>query len=312
MRRMLLLSLMLLLVIASVSDAKQWRWPGETIIVTMDGERKPATGVTPRHNNTDEIIFEDDFEGTFTWTTHDLTADPGVWHISTYTPYGGSGRSWWCADPALGGYRDDWYMALDTPPVSLVGAVNPMLSFQSRHACEGIAGSTPPYDGWDGMNIRISTDNGATWTVLTNAQVEPDYDATSLYSFGYQHGEGPNIPGWAGQDTVWSEITANLQDYTGETVRIRFAFASDPNVSTITNPEWFAWQVDEIEVGRDGLYVLLGFCSGVLLPQVALEQGWDRDEFLRQVCAKACLPPDAWQRGAALYRFTAEVFAESK
>jgi AMMECR1 domain-containing protein len=43
---------------------------------------------------------------------------------------------------------------------------------------------------------------------------------------------------------------------------------------------------------------------------VATEWGWDREEFLREVCLKAGLPPDAWQKGAMLYRFEAQVFGE--
>ncbi len=66
-----------------------------------------------------------------------------------------------------------------------------------------------------------------------------------------------------------------------------------------------------IEVGRDGLLIVLGQQQGVLLPQVPVEQGWDRQEFLRQVCRKAGLPDSAWQDPQAqLYRFTAQVFWE--
>ncbi len=68
--------------------------------------------------------------------------------------------------------------------------------------------------------------------------------------------------------------------------------------------------VEEIVVGRDGLLIKKGFSSGLLLPQVPVEWGWDRDEFLRQVCRKAGLPPDAWP-DAELYRFSAQVFGES-
>lgn len=67
--------------------------------------------------------------------------------------------------------------------------------------------------------------------------------------------------------------------------------------------------IDEIEIGRDGLLIRKGFASGLLLPQVPVEWGWDRDEFLRQVSLKAGLPPDAW-KSADLYRFTAQVFGE--
>ena len=68
--------------------------------------------------------------------------------------------------------------------------------------------------------------------------------------------------------------------------------------------------VSQIEVGRHGLIIVKGQSQGVLLPQVATEQNWDRNEFLRQICLKAGLPEDAWQEGAQLYVFTAEVFGE--
>jgi uncharacterized protein (TIGR00296 family) len=68
--------------------------------------------------------------------------------------------------------------------------------------------------------------------------------------------------------------------------------------------------VSEIEVGRHGLVIVKGQNQGVFLPQVATEQNWDLDEFLRQICLKAGLPEDAWQEGAQLYVFTAEVFGE--
>ncbi len=66
---------------------------------------------------------------------------------------------------------------------------------------------------------------------------------------------------------------------------------------------------EEIEVGRDGLYIRKGFYSGLLLPQVAVEWGWDRYEFLRQVCYKAGLGPDDW-KNAEIYTFQAEIIEE--
>ncbi len=66
----------------------------------------------------------------------------------------------------------------------------------------------------------------------------------------------------------------------------------------------------EVEVRRDGLYLRKGMRSGLLLPQVATEQGWDRDEFLSHTCLKAGLPPDAWKSGAEIYRFQAQVFSD--
>jgi AmmeMemoRadiSam system protein A len=69
--------------------------------------------------------------------------------------------------------------------------------------------------------------------------------------------------------------------------------------------------IDEIEVGRDGLYLAYMGRSGVLLPQVPEEQGWDKDDYLKAICRKAGLPEKTWEKeGAELYRFTAQVFSE--
>jgi AmmeMemoRadiSam system protein A len=71
-------------------------------------------------------------------------------------------------------------------------------------------------------------------------------------------------------------------------------------------------QADEVEIGRHGLLISLGPCRGLLLPQVAVERGWGRIAFLEQTCRKAGLPPNAWQTGAMLQAFTAEIFADGE
>jgi len=67
---------------------------------------------------------------------------------------------------------------------------------------------------------------------------------------------------------------------------------------------------EDIEAGRHGLVITLGSRRGLLLPQVAVEFGWDAPTFLQETCHKAGLPPDAWERGAVIEAFTAEVFHE--
>jgi len=68
-------------------------------------------------------------------------------------------------------------------------------------------------------------------------------------------------------------------------------------------------EIDRIEIGRHGLFIKKGFRSGLLLPQVATEHGWDRTEFLQWTCKKAGLPPDSWKDpDAELYMFSADVF----
>jgi AmmeMemoRadiSam system protein A len=65
-----------------------------------------------------------------------------------------------------------------------------------------------------------------------------------------------------------------------------------------------------VEMGRHGLVIEQGPRRGLLLPQVAIEWRWTREQFLRQTCRKAGLPRDAWQNGARVFRFDAEVFGE--
>lgn len=67
---------------------------------------------------------------------------------------------------------------------------------------------------------------------------------------------------------------------------------------------------EAVEVGRHGLLISTPFRRGLLLPQVPIEHQWDRVTFLEQTCRKAGLPLDAWQKGAAIEAFTAEVFGE--
>jgi len=74
--------------------------------------------------------------------------------------------------------------------------------------------------------------------------------------------------------------------------------------TTITDPR-------EVRIGLDGLIVTDGTRRGVLLPQVAVDQGWDGRRFLEETCLKAGLARDAWAGSAEVRAFTAEVFAEA-
>ncbi|HEX7423646.1 MAG TPA: AmmeMemoRadiSam system protein A [Terriglobales bacterium] len=68
---------------------------------------------------------------------------------------------------------------------------------------------------------------------------------------------------------------------------------------------------EEVEVGRHGLLISDGARRGLLLPQVSVENGWDRKTFLEQTCRKAGLPLDAWRKSATIEAFTAEIFADA-
>ena len=68
----------------------------------------------------------------------------------------------------------------------------------------------------------------------------------------------------------------------------------------------------QVVVGLHGLYLSRGTTRGVLLPQVAVEYGWDRETFLDQTCRKAGLDAGSWRHpDTRIEVFTAEVFGES-
>ena len=87
--------------------------------------------------------------------------------------------------------------------------------------------------------------------------------------------------------------------------------ATDIEISALT-PEEAVTDVGEIQVGRHGLIVARGHRRGLLLPQVAIEHGWNRETFLEHTCLKAGLPQDAWRSDARIFTFEAQVFREKE
>lgn len=86
--------------------------------------------------------------------------------------------------------------------------------------------------------------------------------------------------------------------------------ARDLKISLSVLSPLFPIAAGQVEVGRHGLVISDGIRRGLLLPQVPVEHGWDRETFLEQTCRKAGLPPDAWRKSAAIDAFTAEVFGD--
>lgn len=86
------------------------------------------------------------------------------------------------------------------------------------------------------------------------------------------------------------------------------------DISVMTPLEEVTDPLAQLQIGVHGVLARKGQRSGLLLPQVAPEWGWDVPTLLGQVCLKAGLPEDAWRSGsppASIYRFSAEVFGES-
>jgi AmmeMemoRadiSam system protein A len=103
---------------------------------------------------------------------------------------------------------------------------------------------------------------------------------------------------------------AALQDYRFNPVTEEELPELEIEISVLTPLELIR-NTEEIEIGKHGLMIHLGYNRGLLLPQVATEQGWDRETFLNQTARKAGLPITAWKDpGAKIFTFTAEIFSE--
>lgn len=108
---------------------------------------------------------------------------------------------------------------------------------------------------------------------------------------------------------VQTAIYAAVQDTRFRPVEPRELKDIDIEISVLT-PAKDCTNPLSVEVGRHGLIIAKGDRRGVLLPQVPVENGWDRATYLEQICVKAGLPTDAWRTGARLSTFEAIVFHE--
>jgi hypothetical protein len=171
------------------------------------------------------VWWEEDFESAAQGWSHDCSPT-NMWHIQWI------GGEWsfpvWLLGEYYGtSYLDHQYLVLDTPERTLADS-NAVLTFDFYCNIQDTTGATAPYDGWDAFNVRISTDGGNTWTPIYGT---PAYNMTSSYAFGAVFGEGPGIPGWGGY-VDGQGASFDLSSYVGQSVKIRFAFASDDSVQT--------------------------------------------------------------------------------
>ena len=190
-------------------------------------------------------------------------------HPSTNGAY--EGNSWWCADETIGGYANDWIQYLDTPPIN-IPADNYVLkaylqwSIESPRSASGssVTEDYPCLDGWDAANVRISTDGGNSWSLLTADSPADSYHFNHGYGWIWNDSDygcdGPLsdlAAGWAStqisdaapvEDVDWHEVKFDLSAYANQNVIIRFAFGSDPAYSTIDGDPEDGFRIDNIRV----------------------------------------------------------------
>jgi AmmeMemoRadiSam system protein A len=124
--------------------------------------------------------------------------------------------------------------------------------------------------------------------------------------------------GHFGQDTPLYEIVAEMasaaatQDYRFmyDPVTPKEMEVMDIKISVLSDLRKIR-SIDEIEIGKHGIWIRQGSRSGTYLPEVATEMGWDREEFVEHCCLeKAGLPADAYKKGAEMLVYTSQILEE--
>jgi len=119
------------------------------------------------------------------------------------------------------------------------------------------------------------------------------------------------------EQTRIAAVEAATSDYRFEPLGLEEAknrIVFEVTVLSALEPIWIKNPLDlreNVVVGRDGLFVDGMGSQGLLLPQVAVDEGFDSEEFLSQCCIKADLLPDAWLTGEVrVSRFQGQIFSE--
>ena len=94
-----------------------------------------------------------------------------------------------------------------------------------------------------------------------------------------------------------------------EKVYIEISVLTIPELIKVDKPEEY---IKNIKIGEDGLIIRSDYGSGLLLPQVATEYGWNSKQFLEYTCEKAGLDKDSWkEKNVDVYKFQAQIFREA-
>jgi AmmeMemoRadiSam system protein B/AmmeMemoRadiSam system protein A len=147
---------------------------------------------------------------------------------------------------------------------------------------------TPKLEGPRGVFVTLKSRGGLRGCIGMIFPEVPLYQATARMAVAS-----------ALEDTRFRPVTAG--ELEGITVEVSALTVPRP----VKGPE-------AIRVGTDGVVLRKGGASAVFLPQVATEQGWDRDTMLSHLAMKAGLPQDAWRNGATFLTFQAEIAHETK
>jgi len=206
--------------------------------VIDDDDEIPENDVSSAMMRSVDIEFSDDMEsGRNGWTDYKSLSNP--WHIvdtdeDDNREASSPTHSMWVGDESKGDgeYDDNWDFSLYTAENISLGT-NPSMSVDLWYSVE---------NSWDGGNVQISTDGGASWTVI-----DPDGGYPDDAIVGLDNEPGYTATSGEGEEADWETATFSLTDYTNEDVKFRFRFGTDSSVNT-----YEGWYIDDFEVNNGG------------------------------------------------------------
>src|SRR3989442_5032195 len=183
--------------------------------------------------------------------------------------------------------------------------------------------------------VLVKTARAALETHLSGKEFQSQSDATpslkehrGVFVTLLDHVNGGNLRGCIGipfptrsllEQVKLAAVEAATADFRFEPVsleELEKRIVLEATVLSVMEPIWMKNPLDlreNILVGRDGLMVDGMGSHGLLLPQVAVDEGFDSEEFLSHCCLKADLPPDSWLTASLrVSRFQGQVFAEEE
>lgn len=177
------------------------------------------------------------------------------------------------------------------------------LTPEQEQACLRLARRAIEHHFEAGGRLRVTVEDPVL-SEKRGAFVTIKVDGELRGCIGYPHPHKPLF-----ETIVEMAVAAATQDFRFDPINPEEMDRLRIEISVLGLPEPVRDPAD-VEVGRHGIIVSRDLNRGLLLPQVPLEHGWDRETYLRHGCLKAGLAPDEWLKGAKIEVFTAQVFSE--
>ena len=142
-----------------------------------------------------------------------------------------------------------------------------------------------------GVFVTINKNNNLRGCIGYAEPVKPAIDATIEVAIAA-----------AFNDPRFNQIT----EKEFEELEFEVTVLTKPEMIVVAHPDQY---FDEIEIGRDGLIIQKGYARGLLLPQVAVENAFTKEDFLDHTCMKAGISADSWMdESCDVYKFQGQIF----